>query len=394
METYLLMHTDASVRRVLGRVRPGRMVLACPDVGPEDRAVYDECIVLPPVDRVEETLRRVEAVAADHVYFQTEFGLPAGSLLARARGLPGPSAEAVLACLDKHRSRTLLAEAGVPVPSFALVETAEDVRRLGWGWPVVLKAGASTLGRLVKKVEGPESLDAAVAAMRRALPRSPDVRRLVELARLADRPLGYDPTRRFLVERFAAGPPRECDGLVVGDAVHPFGVTDQVVRDGDGFYIEGYLLPSDEPGRAEEVAVAAVRASGLADTGFSVELRGDVVIEVNGRLGEDDGFAELFHAALGAYPFLHALARDARPLRPVGRHALAYLNAYAPGTLRALRTGEGVVPVLAPGDRVAEPGTPEYLAHVAYAICSDPASSRAAYERARARIAGVVAEFE
>ena len=35
---------------------------------------------------------------------------------------------------------------------------------------------------------------------------------------------------------------------------------------------------------------------------FSIEFRGDTVIEVNARLGEDDGFPDLFRAGLGAFP--------------------------------------------------------------------------------------------
>jgi hypothetical protein len=169
-------------------------------------------------------------------------------------------------------------------------------------------------------------------------------------------------------------------------------VTDQVLRDGDGFYVEAYLHPADEPGRAEAVSLAAVRAHGLRDTGFSVELRGDVVIEVNGRLGEDDGFQDLFAAGDRAPPLLRWLRGDESDARPTVARALAYANRYEAGVVRRVVSVPGASVLVAPGDRIASPGTAEYRAHVAYAVADHPTSSRAAYEIARRRLDGAVVD--
>jgi hypothetical protein len=395
VRTILLLYTDRAVRRVLERERPGRLVFASDDVTDADRRVFDETVVLPPVWEVEATLEALRRIRADEVFFQTEFGLLPGSMLARERGLPGPSPEAALACTSKWESRRLLSAAGVPVPAFGRCETAADVRRLGLGFPLVLKPMASTLGRGVEKVEHERDLDRAVDRVRRFLPVAPDVRRLAAFARAARLDLGGDPTRSFLVEAFASGPPREADGLVFGDRVDSFGVTEQVVRDGSGFYIEAYVFPARDPGRCAEHAAAAVRASGLRDTGYSAEFRGDVLIELNGRLGEDDGFPDLFAAGIGRAPVSKWLARDETPSRPRGVHALAYVNRYEAGVVR--RVGPvpgGVVVTVEEGQRLPPPSDPAYRAHAAWTIEGDPRDAGLALDRARARLARLPLEID
>lgn len=394
METHLLLYTDRAIRRSLDRWRPGRTVFASDEVTDADRATYDAVVELPPHDDVEATVRALERIEADRVFYQTEFGLLPGSLLAQRRGLAGPTPAAAHLCVNKAACRARLERAGVRQPAFAVCRTAADVRRAELGYPLVLKAAASTLGRLVTKVERDDQLDAAVEALIARLGTSPDVRRLVDFARVARIDTGLDPARAFLAEAFAPGPPLEADGLVFGRDVDLFGVTEQRVRDGSGFFIEAYLFPADpEAGPIASIATharAAVEAVGLSDSGFSIEFRGDELIEINGRLGEDDGFPDLFRAALGVFPLEKWLTTDARP-RPVeGRHALAYVNRYRAGRVARVGTVPGgvVVPVVA-GQRLFDPSEPEFRAHVAYALASHPTSSRAALEIARARLRGL-----
>ena len=389
MPSVLLLYADPAVRRVLAAHRPGRLVLASDDVTDADRAVYDACISLPPVWDVEGTVAALSHVRADRVFFHTEFGLPPGCLLASRWGAIGPSPDAVHRCLNKFATRVTLAAAGVPVPKFALASSASHVRASGIGFPLVLKPVASTLGRLVARVDRDDDLDAAVGRLLAALPSAPDVRRLADFTRLARIDPGCDPLRQFLVESYAEGPPREADGLVVGRRIDLFGVTDQRVHDGPGFYIEAYLFPSEAPGRLPDIARAAVRAVGLEDSGFSIEFRGETVIEVNGRLGEDDGFPDLFHLGLGHYPVLRQILGDDAESRATGHHALAYLNRYARGVVRAVHAPPGTTPLVTPGQRLFAPGESAYRAHVAYALASHPESAGRALDLARARLRDV-----
>ncbi len=344
MTTYLLLYTEPPTRRVFEKHRPGRLIFASDEVTPEDRAAYDECVELPHVADVPATLDALRRIRADVVVAQTEYGLLPGALL-QDRGV-----EAAMRCTNKWLCRQALSRAGVPVPRFALVDGAPCVRRFAERWPVILKPVASTLARGVVRVDSPAGLDAAIARMR--LPDLVDVRRLSAFAALAGVDMGCDPTRQFLVEEFVEGLPLEADGLVFGDRIDCFGAMEQVVA--PDFRIEGYLFPADAAAAAAE---PVVRALGLRDMGFAIEFRGSTVIEVNGRLGEDDGFPDLFHAALGDYPILKWMKGDAAPLAPRARAALAY--------------------------RMGPAGGPP---HAAWELATHPTSSRAAYELARAKL--------
>jgi hypothetical protein len=126
------------------------------------------------------------------------------------------------------------------------------------------------------------------------------------------------------------------------------------------------------------------------------------VIEVNGRLGQDDGFPELFERLLGRPPlllWLDALAADA-PLAELpppaarGCHALAYVNHYAGGTFRGARVPDGapepeVRVLLAPGTRLHPAGHPQFDPHVVCALASHPTSPAAALAAAQRALRAV-----
>src|SRR6185369_16165449 len=172
------------------------------------------------------------------------------------------------------------------------------------------KATASALGRLVTLVRSPEDVEASVARVQAGLPTSTDLVRLASFARAARLDLGYDPFAEFLVEAFAGGDPVETDGVVSGSEPLSFGVTAQVLTPPPLFFVEGYLLPADRPAAdidaIERVSDAAIAALDLADTGYSIEMRiaegRPLVIEVNGRLGWDEGFGDLFEVVTGVQP--------------------------------------------------------------------------------------------
>jgi hypothetical protein len=299
-----------------------RLVSADDEVDPRDREFFDDVLQLPPqeeVARIHETLlaysreHRVDGVVA-----QTEAALLPGALLIRSLSVPGITTEAAHVCVNKYLSRVALSAAGVPTPPFTLARTPADVRRFaerGQGYPVVIKAVASAMSRLVTLVREEREVDDAVARVQAGIVEFPDLRRLCGFAKAANLDLHCDPTRDFLVEGFAAGGPVETDGIVVGATPFTFGVTDQAMLPPPRFYIEGYLFPSDRPSteheRIRRISDAALSASGIRDAGFSIEMRAageDVrVIEVNGRLGQDDGFAELFRPLTGCEPLIHAI---------------------------------------------------------------------------------------
>lgn len=372
----------------------------------EDTECFDDVVQVPPPTEVGAVVAALAAQECDAILVQSEAAALPGALLCAERGLPGASPTAALTCAGKHLTRAALAAHGVPQPEFALVEDARGVRAFAAGaFPVVLKAVASAMSRLVTLVRTDADVDAAVALVRAGLPESPDVARLAAFGRASGLDLQLDPTRTFLVERFAAGDPVEVDGIAVGTAPHSYGVIGQRMTAPPLFYIDAYQLPA---GRADEASIqatadAAVEAVGLRDAGYAVELRatgaGPRVIEVNGRLGEDDGYGELFAAAVGADPVQHAIAvafgERPDPVLPArGFHVLAYRNWLAGGrvaevpdrdVLRSvgLRTGLAV----GVGTDLRAAPHPETYPHLAWALAHDLADPGSAYERARAALA-------
>jgi hypothetical protein len=240
--------------------------------------------------------------------------------------------------------------------------------------------------------------------MSAALSKSLDVARLVSFAETGKVDLGCDPGRQFLVESFLEGDMVETDGLVIGDKPFTFGVSEQVQSVDPPFFIEAYLFPADctDNRPVELVSNAVIKAIGLGDSGFSIEMRvrGDDmrIIEVNGRLGWDDGFSDLFQVRTHQERILQAqqMALGIRPelIRDVSRFAaLAYLCCYYDSIVEDLPSREdlallgrgGIKFGLSTnrGARFFTPPNPEVYPHVAWALAIHPGSSRSAYEIAR-----------
>ncbi|MCE9594260.1 MAG: ATP-grasp domain-containing protein [Planctomycetes bacterium] len=421
MKTLVCLYPGSASDRAVffGRFGPGlreqgvRLVLADDWQSPRDRELFDEFIELPPAEEVRGATKVLDAFAArtriDGVLAQSEAALAPGAWLTAQLGLPGASPSGALACLAKNVSRARLAAARVPVPEFRLVSDASGVRAFAreHGYPVVLKACASTLGRLVTKVASDAEVDDAVTAVRAGLLTSRDVKRLVEFAELAGLDAGCDPRASFLVERFFDGEPLETDGLVLDGRPCVFGVVEQTLTPPPRFYVESYRLPADRPpelvAACEDISRRALAASGVRSSGFSIELRArgaDVrVIEVNARLGEDDAFAELFEAALGFVPLAKTIELalgnlDALDARVREHWCLAYRSHFEAGRVVRVPSATELAALAARGIRAAATarvGEPWYAAphpdafpHVAWALASDPRSSSAAYRSARA----------
>jgi biotin carboxylase len=405
------------------REREVELVLADEKVVPADRDHYADALELPPPDDTALVLERLRQFARRHsiagLIAQSEWAAPAGSLLARELGLRGPSIAATLACLAKPATRAALARAGVPQPDYAVVEDAAGVRRFAAsnGFPLLLKGCTSTMARLVTLVPTADAIEGAVASLRARLTDAPDVRRLRSFADAARLELGLDPTRLFLVEACAEGDPLEADGFVSDGKPFSFGVLEQVrSRSPFHHYMQGYLLPADRAAadldRIERTAERALAAVGLDQTGFSVELhedpsRGGVarVIEINGRLGEDDGLHRLFERASGIDPFRAAveIALGERPRLVRAKDRPAVAIAYRSSFDDALVTSVPAAPELAalaaqgleaglsvrPGTTMHAPPHPATFPHLAWVLASDPSSSRAAFARAREHVEGL-----
>lgn len=266
------------------------------------------------------------------------------------------------------------------------------------------------MSRLVTLVCSEADIDSAVARVRAAIAKSLDVARLASFAQTGKVELGCDPARQFLVESFMAGDMVETDGLVGGGKPFTFGVTEQIQSIDPPFFIEGYLFPAECTDNApiEAVSDAMLEAVDLHYSGFSIEMRvrnGEVcLMEVNGRLGWDEGFGEMFsvrtHRERIAQTLQLALGIEPEPVNDKSRFtALAFRSCYEDGIIEELPTREelarlerdGLSLGLAThkGAHFVAPPNPEVYPHMAWALATHPASSHAAYEIARQAVEGL-----
>jgi hypothetical protein len=387
-----------------------KLALATEDPTSYDEDIFNEVIEIPPPEDLAETYKMMrrwcEKRRPDGIFMQSERGLLLGSLLAREFGLKGPTVEAAHFCSNKYLQRLNLSRAGIGNPLFALAESAKDVRRMGrdFGFPLVLKCVISTMSRLVTLVCSKEDIDTAVARIGAGLSESLDVARLIGFAQAGKVELGCDPRRQFLVESFLGGDLVETDGLVIGKKPFTFGVTEQIQSVNPPFFIEGYLFPAEcsdnEP--IEAVSNAVIDALGLGDSAFSIEMRvcgrEICIVEVNGRLGWDEAFSDLFQVRTHRERIFQtiqlALGIEPERIRDESRFAaVAYRSCYYDGIIENLPTRDELDQLeheelrlgLATheGARFVAPPNPESYPHVAWALATHPASSHTAYGVAR-----------
>lgn len=191
--------------------------------------------------------------------------------LCRYFELPGPNPTAIARCCDKFTQRQLLAEGGVPIPSYRLAANAAEVKSAAEeiGLPVVLKpaVGAGSSGvRLCRDFD--------------------------ELAEHTTYLLGgkhfWRSSPRILVEEFAQGPHywahimgHEAIGIEAAEFDSP---PHFVFREG----IFPAPLTDDEYKRIAELSLSCLRALDLGwgptNIEFRLTKRGPVIIEVNPRL--------------------------------------------------------------------------------------------------------------
>jgi biotin carboxylase len=354
-----------------------------------------EVVVVPRVDEdavealVRERFGGGEGVAG--ITSTSEYFVAAAAAAAARFGLPGPDAARVRAARDKSRQREVLAAAGVPVPAFRAVRSADEAvaaaREIGG--PVV-----------VKPVDGSGSVGVRACA-------SPgEVRE--HAARLLAPPEGAGgEAPRALVEELVEGAEFSVElfsGRVVGVTRKHLGAPP--------FFVEaGHDYPADVPAAdARALAETALRGTALLGLGWGPlhwELRlrdGQALpIEVNPRLA--GGFIpELVRHAQGIdliRETLRLVVGETPELEPARRRHASIRFLFAPGDGR-LAAVQGVDEALdhpgvgdvslyrSAGDELAVHG--DFRDRIGHVIaCADtPAAARAAAERARDTVRIVV----
>ncbi len=181
--------------------------------------------------------------------------------VAEELGLPGPSVEVGNRAVDKLAMKRKFAADGVRQPWFAAVTDFAQLRAQvsEVGYPLVLKPADSRGARGVLRLTGAEDLRWAF--------------------RFA---MSYSPSRRLVLERFAAGPQVSTESLVIDGVAHTPGFSDRNYELMDLYaphIIEnGGDLPSFLPQRTQERVGALVdRAAHSLGVANGV-VKGDIVV--------------------------------------------------------------------------------------------------------------------
>ena len=246
------------------------------------------------VDRV---VAHARAVNADAVVTHSEYFILAASAAAVRLALPGAGG-GVAKARDKGLMRETWAAAGLPVPRFARVRTAEEavaaLQRIGG--PVLLKPafGAGSVGQAV--VVEPREMDLTWRRLSTTLA-------VLEQHGYTD-PMVEHSSSNFVVEEVVDGDARRwygdtvgladyvsVEGFVAGGSYHPVAVVGRFPTIGH-FTEMGSVAPCPlPPDRLEEVialARRAVDALGLENCGTHTEIKlgleGPVLIESAARL--------------------------------------------------------------------------------------------------------------
>ncbi|MGH8999448.1 MAG: ATP-grasp domain-containing protein [Acidimicrobiia bacterium] len=334
------------------------------------------------------------------IWTTSEYFVDRTATAAARLGLPGPDPEAVRRCRDKGRQRLALAEAGVPIPRFALASSVAEA--LGGaqrvGYPVVGKPIDGSGSRGVRLLADAAAVEAHARFL---LAGGPDERGRPCAARLLVEE--YVDGQEVSVETFGTGEPGVSPETTV------VAVTDKQVGPLPTFVEYGHDLPStlprDQRVAAGTLAKRALRALGLEWGPAHTEIRftadGPVVVEVNPRLA--GGLIPVALRLATGVDLIGAtvgLVTGAAPVLPPaggGSAAIRFLVADQPRRIRAVSgvaaawSTPGVVDVsVAARPGLVAGGTGCFLDRLGHVIAVAPTPQAASLAAERARSCLVV----
>jgi biotin carboxylase len=350
-----------------------------------------------PYGSAETIARFARARPIDAVVGVDDLTTVTAAAISQRLGLKANALPAVTTARDKHAMRRCLAEAGVPVPRFQLVELSDDPARAAQkvGYPCVLKPLMLSASRGVIRANDPREFVAAFGRIG-AILAGPD----------AGPPDGA--RRALLVEEFVPGREIALEGLLVGGSLHVLAIFDKPdPLDGPFFEETIYVTPSRLPA-ATQARVAAVSrdacsALGLTEGPIHAELRVNerdpFVLEVAARsIGGLCARTLTFGTGLSLEDLIlcHALGRPLESLERERRAAgVMMIPIPRAGRLvsvsgveeaRAIAAVEDVVITMHPGQEVIPlPEGWQYLGFI-FARAETPAAVEGALREAHARL--------
>jgi biotin carboxylase len=217
-------------------------------------------------DRIEESVAHLRHHTFDAIAAVGDRPATLAAAAAEALGIPFHPLAAARACQDKHLSRTIFRESGLPVPRFFRAAGPDDALRAEY--PCVLKPIGLSASRGVIRADNPSEFRAAFA-------------RIAAMGQHEIQVESYIPGREFAIE-----------GLATGGCFRPLAIFDKPdPLEGPFFEETIYVTPSRAPASVQhallETTERAVRAIGLRHGPVHAELRhndrGAWILEVHAR---------------------------------------------------------------------------------------------------------------
>jgi biotin carboxylase len=389
-EAFIGAATRLGVELVCASERPSTLE----DLSPNSLVTLD---FADPLGSAETIARFARSRPIDAVVGVDDLTTVTAAAISQRLGLKANALPAVTTARDKHAMRRCLAEAGVPVPRFRLVELADDPARVAGQveYPCVLKPLMLSASRGVIRANDPRELVAAFERIAAILAR-PD----------AAPPAGA--RRALLVEEFLSGREIALEGLLVGGSLHVLAIFDKPdPLDGPFFEETIYVTPSRLPAATQDRVSAVTRdacsALGLTEGPIHAELRvnerGPFVLEVAARsIGGLCARTLTFGTGLSLEDLIlcHALGRPLESLERERRAAgVMMIPIPRAGRLvavsgaedaKAVEAIEDVVITMHPGqDVVPLPEGWQYLGFI-FARAETPAAVERALREAHARL--------
>jgi biotin carboxylase len=247
--------------------------------------------------------------------------------VAEKLGLPGISYEAALNASNKDRMRRCFAAAGVPSPGFTTFTLKSPIKKLPFGFPVVVKPVDNMGSRGCRRVNSQEELAIALTEA-----------------------LDFSRSGKVIVEEFMEGPEFSVDAIVNKDKIKVSGFADRHIFFPPYFIEMGHTMPSTLSGtetkKILKVFFAGVRALGItagygaAKGDLKLTPRGPMIGEIAARLsggfmsGWTYPYASGVEVTRGA--ILAALGRPWSPGPDQGRISAERAFISIPGKVRSI----------------------------------------------------------
>jgi len=338
--------------------------------------------------------RAIDGIVIDGIVAVADRPTLIAALTARSLGIPWHSPAAVAACRDKHRTRELLAAAGLPVPgNFRLpLDSHPSAASNAASYPCVLKPLGLSASRGVIRANNKEEFVAAFERIRRIL-QQPEIRHLHEEWNEAIQIEEYIEGREFAIEGLLTG--GEFQVLAIFDKPDPL--------EGPFFEETIYVTPSREPADIQKAMIEATRkaiaALGLSHGPVHAEMRvnasGVYMLEVAARpIGGLCARALRFEGDLTLEDLvvLHAIGRQiqnpllARPAMGVMMIPIPRAGIYLSVNHTADAEVDEIVITAKTGQKLTPlPEGASYLGFI-FASGPDPAAVEASLRRAHARL--------